>query len=155
MDIPLRGKQARGVGFMGLVLGAPQEEIARAQMATGAPLTLADAMKRTWEKKSKYGNRKTPYNGRMYDSALEARYAGELDMLRKATGKDRVVDVKYQVRFPIEVKKQRICVYIADFVVTYQDGRVEVIDAKGVLTDTYKLKRRLMKVCHGIEIKEV
>lgn len=155
MEIPLRGKQARGVAFMGLVLNAPPQEVARAQMATGGPMTLSAALNRKWEKPSKYGNVKTEYNGRKYDSKHEANTAAELELLRHAKGKEQVVDIKYQVRFPLEVKKQKICVYIADFVVTYADKRVEVIDAKGVLTDVYKLKKKLMRACLGIEIREI
>ena len=33
---------------------------------------------------------------------------------------------------------------MADFVVTYSDGHVEVIDVKGVRTDVYKLKRKML-----------
>ena len=140
---------------MGLVTNAPDEQVAKAQQTTSKPMTLADALKRTWEKPGKYGNVKTEYGGRKYDSKHEARTAQELDMQRKATGKDKVVDIKYQVRFPLVVKKEKICVYVADFVVTYADNRVEVIDAKGVLTDVYKLKKKLMRACLGIEIREV
>lgn len=119
-------------------------------------MELSDALNRKWQKPSKYGNRKTEYNGRTFDSALEARRAEELDLMRKATDKrERVMDVQYQVRYPIVVNEQKICAYVADFVVTYADGHVEVQDAKGVLTDVYKLKKKLMLAVHGIEIVEL
>ncbi|MDY6153205.1 MAG: DUF1064 domain-containing protein [Terrisporobacter sp.] len=35
--------------------------------------------------------------------------------------------------------------YIADFVVTYSDGHVEVIDTKGILTPEFKIKEKLLK----------
>ena len=38
--------------------------------------------------------------------------------------------------------------YTADFVVEYADGRVEVIDVKGMRTDVYKLKRKLLLSRH-------
>lgn len=124
-------------------------------------MTVAQAIAFSKEKgkkpaDSKYGNRKTEYNGRMFDSKLEAGHAATLDQMRKAKDrKDKVTNVEYQVRYRITVNGLKICDYIADFVVTYADGRTEVVDAKGVLTDVYKLKRKLMKACHGIEIVEV
>lgn len=44
--------------------------------------------------------------------------------------------------------------YIADFVYE-RDGATIVEDVKGIKTDSYVLKRKLMKYIHGIEIKEV
>ena len=54
------------------------------------------------------------------------------------------------------VNNEKICAYIADF--RYQkknkDGEwYEVVeDAKGVETPEFKLKKKLMKACLGIEI---
>lgn len=124
----------------------------------GAPqkMTLAQAMSRVYTKPGKYGNRKTEYNGRTFDSALEARWAQALDADRNEKDpKRRVVDVQYQVRYKLAVKKEHICTYVADFVVTFADGHTEIIDAKGVLTDVYKLKKKLMKACLGLDIREV
>lgn len=119
-------------------------------------MTVEEARKYLSPKKNKYHNRRTEYNGRMFDSAHEARTAQELDNLRKAAlPADRVVDVQYQVPFPIVVNGEKICRYEADFVVTYADDHVQVIDAKGVRTDIFKLKKKLVKACHGIDIIEV
>ena len=105
---------------------------------------------------SKYKNRKTEYAGRTFDSRLEARYAQTLESLRAAKDpEERVENVEYQVRYPMVYNSIKICDYVCDFRVTYADGRVEVIDAKGVLTDVYKLKRKMMRAFHGIEIVEV
>lgn len=106
--------------------------------------------------KSKYGNKKTEYNGRVYDSKKEAEYAEELDLCRKVRAKqDKVVHVEAQVPYQITVNGQKICKYILDFKVTYADGRVEYVDVKGVKTSVYRLKKKLMKACHDIDIKEV
>lgn len=48
---------------------------------------------------------------------------------------------------------ERACVYYADFVYK-QDGKEIVEDCKGVRTDAYKLKRKLMLEKYGIRIKE-
>lgn len=50
--------------------------------------------------------------------------------------------------------KERAVVYIADFVYTY-NGVDVVEDAKGVRTDAYILKRKLMLYFHDISIYEV
>ncbi len=44
--------------------------------------------------------------------------------------------------------------YIADFVY-WRDGDMIVEDAKGVMTQEYKIKKKLMLWRHGIEIQEV
>lgn len=105
--------------------------------------------------KNKYGNKKTEYNGRTYDSQHEAHVSRQLDLLKKAKGKDKIIDIQYQVRYKMSVNKKHICTYIADFVVTYADKRVEVIDAKGFKTAVYKLKKKLMKAVHNIDIAEM
>lgn len=46
------------------------------------------------------------------------------------------------------------CSYIADFAYI-QDGAYVVEDTKGVRTEAYKIKRKLMLERYGIQIKEV
>lgn len=105
---------------------------------------------------SKYRNKKTEYNGRMFDSKKEAHRAQELDMLRFAKGeKDKVVDVEYQPRFRCVVNGKKICDYYADFRITYADGSVVVEDVKGFKTSVYKLKKKLVEALHDVEIIEV
>ncbi len=44
--------------------------------------------------------------------------------------------------------------YLADFV--YEKGSQTIVeDVKGLRTDVYKIKRKLMLYFHGIQIKEV
>lgn len=49
---------------------------------------------------------------------------------------------------------ERAVCYYADFVYT-ENGETVVEDAKGIRTDTYKIKRKLMLYKYGIRIKEV
>ncbi len=57
---------------------------------------------------------------------------------------------------PVRVCLERACKYIADFVYTDNEtGQTIVEDTKGVLTEVYKIKRKLMLYVHGIRIKEV
>jgi hypothetical protein len=94
-------------------------------------------------KKSKYHNKRT--NG--YDSAHEAAIAAELQLM--AAGGE-IVSFMEQVPFilPGGIK------YIADFVPLFPDKHYEVWDAKGCRTEVYKMKKKLMKAVHSIEIIE-
>jgi|GEM_PF-1280351 len=73
-------------------------------------------------------NIKTWYDGRLYDSKLEARYAEKLAW-QKARGEIR--DVEPQVKFPLFLNGVKDCDHIADFVVTHTNGKKEVHEVKG------------------------
>lgn len=105
-------------------------------------------------RKSKYGNKKvTTLTGEKFDSKKEAARYAALQMLEKA---GKVKFIQRQVPFPIEVNGHHICKYIADFVYLDCETMDNVIeDAKGVKTDVYKLKKKLVKAVHGKEIREV
>ena len=110
---------------------------------------------------NKYGAMKTTLpNGKKFDSRKEAHRYCELSMLER-TG--RIKDLKQQVKYvliPAQRDKtgkllEREASYIADFV--YFDialGREVVEDTKGVRTDVYKLKKKLMLWVHGIRVEE-
>lgn len=105
---------------------------------------------------SKYRNVQTEYNGIKFMSKKEAEYAMQLDWQRKATSpRDRVVEYECQVPFQIVLNGKKICKYLADFRVKYADGREEIIDVKGVRTDVYRLKKKLVEAQYGIQIIEV
>jgi hypothetical protein len=54
----------------------------------------------------------------------------------------------------VQGRKRPPLKYIADF--TYlRDGNLVVEDVKGVVTDSYRIKRHLMMIVHDIEIQEV
>lgn len=55
----------------------------------------------------------------------------------------------------VEVCVEKKCSYYADFTFTDCDGKFHVLDAKGMKTDVYKLKKKLMLWRHGIKIEEV
>jgi hypothetical protein len=103
--------------------------------------------------RSKYGNKKVVVDGIKFDSKWESERYLYLKSLEKA---GRVRDLQLQVRFQIVVNGEKICTYIADFQYEKEtaDGEWESIveDAKGVETADFKLKKKLMKAVHGIEI---
>lgn len=47
------------------------------------------------------------------------------------------------------------CAYVADFVITEAGGKTRVVDAKGMRTDVYRIKKKLMLMIHKIRIEEV
>ena len=125
-------------------------------------------------RRSKYGNRKTVVDGITFDSKKEANRFRELQLLERA-GKITALQrqVKYvliptQREFSNEIYKkgahqghfkpgkvlEKECSYIADFAYI-QDGAYVVEDTKGVRTEAYKIKRKLMLERFGIQIKEV
>jgi hypothetical protein len=64
-----------------------------------------------------------------------------------------IADLERQIRYVFEVNGVRVCAYIADFRYRFK-GSVVVEDCKGFRTPEYKLKRKLMMACHGIDILE-
>lgn len=94
-------------------------------------------------------------DGEKFQSHHEAKYYNRLLILKQAVNSD-LVSFERQVRYEIIVNGFFICEYILDFKVNYLD-RVEHIDTKseGTLTPIYRLKKKLMKACHDIDIIEV
>lgn len=105
-------------------------------------------------KRSKWGNRPVCVDGIRFDSGHEAARWTELRLLERAA---RITELRRQVPFRLTVNGQLVCSYIADFVYV-ESGREIVEDAKSAATRkiaTYRIKRKLMAACHGIEIREV
>lgn len=108
--------------------------------------------------KSKYNNRKT----KGFDSAKEWRRNQELETLQRA---GEISELKRQVPFVLmpsykvadETTKQgfrtiREIRYIADFTYRLKDGKKIIEDVKGMQTDVFKLKRKLLerKIALGV-----
>ena len=102
---------------------------------------------------TKYGNRKlTAPDGQKFDSVKEYHRWGCLRLLERAGA---ISNLKRQVKYELIPKQigERACNYVADF--TYmENGRLVVEDVKGVKTDAYKIKKKLMLWVHGIQIRE-
>ena len=98
---------------------------------------------------SKFGNKKTLIDGIWFDSKKEAKRYQDLVLMQKAK---LIRNLMRQQPFElIEGVK-----YIADF--TYFDdtkgGEFIIEDVKGFKTDVYKIKKKLMKHFHNVEILE-
>ena len=124
-------------------------------------------------KRSKYGNRKVTIEGINFDSEREAkRYL----ILKEHQNKSDISDLKLQVVYELipsikelktvvlktktiqkEVTIQQAITYRCDF--TYiKDEKLIVEDVKispKMLPPEYKLKKKLLRYVHGIDIREV
>ena len=108
----------------------------------------------TW---NKYHAKKVSKDGRTFDSKHEAGRYAELKLLQRA---GKITDLRCQVSFlliPAQYENgkciERKCTYIADF--TYREnGQFVVEDAKGLKTDVYRIKKKLMLEKYGIRIRE-
>lgn len=109
----------------------------------------------TAKKANKYHAK--PYGG--YASRKEYRRAMELQTMQRA---GIISNLREQVRYELIPAQrdsygkviERPCAYIADFVYQDLNGNTVVEDTKGVRTEVYRIKRKLMLFRHGIIISE-
>lgn len=107
---------------------------------------------------SKYYNQKITVDGITFDSKKEYRRYRELCLMERA---GEIDNLERQVKFeliPTQKKNgkvvERACSYVADFVYN-ENGEQVVEDTKGIRTEAYKIKRKMMRWLYDIEIKEV
>ena len=93
---------------------------------------------------SKYNNQKIRVGGELFDSKRE--YNRWCNLQRQV--KFRLIDSQ-----KTSERTERPCDYIADFVY-YESGSRVVEDCKGMRTDVYKIKRKLILEKYNISIKE-
>ena len=115
--------------------------------------------KETKPKKSKYKNIRVQCNGKWFDSKKEMHRYQQLELLQRA---GKIKNLCCQVTYDllpttrIDGQTQRKTTYIADFVYWDIEKDCEVIeDVKGMRTDAYKIKRKLMWEILGKEVREV
>lgn len=110
-------------------------------------------------KSHKYNAIPTELNGVKFASRKEARFAQQLDLLIKAgivSHYDTQPSYELQPSYKQGDKTIRSIRYVADFKVFYADGRVEIIDCKGVKTPVYLIKKKMFEYKYpGLRIIEV
>lgn len=96
---------------------------------------------------SKYRAKKTVVDGIKFDSKREAERYCELKLLEKAK---EIRNLELQPRFLLQDKfkdrngkTHRKIEYVADFMYIDKDGKKIVEDVKGMMTDVYKLKKKM------------
>jgi len=109
-------------------------------------------------KRNKFNAKKTEIDGIVFHSRKESVRYSQLKLYEKG---GLISDLRLQVPYElipklvINGKTERAIKYVADFVYYDTVNKVEICeDSKGFKTDVYKLKYRLMKLIHGIDIKE-
>lgn len=104
----------------------------------------------------KYGAKETYVDNIRFPSKLEAERYMYLKALERA---GTIRDLKLQPRFKLHVNGELICSYVGDFEYEKEVKEGEWIyvleDTKGVETPEFKLKKKLMKAIHGLEINVV
>ncbi|MDE1440947.1 DUF1064 domain-containing protein [Bacillus licheniformis] len=101
-------------------------------------------------------NAKTYVDGFKFDSKAEAQYYLQLKWLKRAK---QIKDFKLQPRFLLQEtfkkngKTFRKIEYVADFEVHNLDGSTEIIDIKGVVTEGFKIKRKLYERRYDTPLK--
>lgn len=106
---------------------------------------------------TKYKNFKVTVDGEKFDSRKEAGRWKELLLMQRA---GLITDLNRQVHYlliPAQfingVCVERSVSYVADFVYK-ENGQLVVEDTKGLKTDVYIIKRKLMLSVYGIRIRE-
>ena len=112
---------------------------------------------------SKYKNKRVVYDNQNFDSKAECQHYINLKLLKE---KGEISDFKRQVPYVLQEgypcpetgRKIRPITYIADFVVTYPDGRESVQDvkgSKGFMTEIFKIKRKMFMFRYKVPLEIV
>lgn len=99
------------------------------------------------KKMTKYNNKKTIVDGKIFDSKKEARRYQELALMEKS---GKITNLELQPKFTLQEKFKyngeiyHAITYTADFsYIEREDAKTVVEDVKGVETEIFKLKRKL------------
>lgn len=103
-------------------------------------------------KPQKYHAIPTTVDGIRFASKREAKRYALLKLLAQA---GEISELRLQPSFPLRVNGELVCTYVADFQYVNKSGVCIIEDSKGMRTSVYKIKRKLMRACYGIEIQEV
>lgn len=92
---------------------------------------------------AKYKAKRVEIDGHKFPSKAEAR---RYTTLKERQKQGRISDLKLQPRFKIRnpVTKKVICTYVGDFLYRDKGGHIVLEDVKGVRTDVYALKKKMM-----------
>lgn len=104
-------------------------------------------------KRLKYGNTKIVVEGFKFDSLKEAKRWGELKLLERA---GQIASLERQVRIKMIVNGALVCTWVPDFRYV-ENGETVVEDVKSPITrkePVYRIKVKLAKALHGIEVRE-
>lgn len=104
------------------------------------------------QKRQKYGNRRVEADGYTFDSKAEWRRYQELKLMLDA---GEILALGVHGEFRLTLDGELICTYVDDFDYEDRDGELVVEDVKGVKTEAYIIKKKLMKAIYDIDIQEI
>lgn len=96
----------------------------------------------------KFHAKPTESDGIKFASKAEARYYGQLK-LRQRAGDVVFFLRQVPVHLPGEVR------YVMDFMVFEASGEVRMVDVKGIETESFKAKKRMVEALYPIKIEVV
>ena len=82
------------------------------------------------------------FQGRKWDSALEARIAADLAYQLSI---NQIESFEAHKVLPLIVNGERVGNYVVDFVVQHFDGTTEYIEGKGIATELWRLKWKILE----------
>jgi hypothetical protein len=98
---------------------------------------------------TKFNAKKVKIDGIKFDSQMESLYYKHLKILEKANiisfficHPQYILQESYRNDKGVKIRAIK---YIADFEVTYPNGKVEIIDIKGKETEVFKIKKKLFE----------
>lgn len=104
-------------------------------------------------KPSKYRNTPTEIDGIRFASKKEARRYADLKLLERAK---QIENLVLQPRYPLTVAGLHVATYVGDFQYDeVKSGRRVTEDAKGVVTDVFRIKAKLFHALYGREVQIV
>lgn len=90
---------------------------------------------------------KRSYDGIVFDSVVEMKYYRDVILPDWGSGKILAFELQkpyvLQPKFIHDGKTVKEITYVADFYIEYADGRIEVIDIKGMPDSVAKIKRKM------------
>lgn len=124
---------------------------------TAAPGGAPRVTKARSPKKSKYNAAGERIDGRWFASAAEAR---RYEQLKVMVENNQIDNLELQKKLPCTVNNIVICNYLADFAYDVIDDRGYPVrsvieDVKGMITDVYRIKKKLVEAVHRIKIQEI
>lgn len=111
------------------------------EQSTISAKTYREVYLKNYCKKNKYNAKTIFYNGRKYDSRLEANFAEELDW-RIDAGEIKEVIPQHKIELR-GLFGERVCNYFIDFKVINADDSITYYEVKGMKTQLWILKWKL------------
>lgn len=108
---------------------------------------------RSFVKVNKYNARKCEEDGYKFDSLRERKRYQELKILQRV---GRIQELTVHPIYVLEVNGMPVCKMLPDFRYIEQ-GKIVIEDVKSqaTITDVYKIKKKLLKACHNLDVKEI